>query len=191
MFKTALKLEALIVINVFIVVFLFDRFKQIITTFNNSNTLNNITKEEALKIEESVQYSLEETKQKSSLERASVFFYTNNYNSRTLFSSNNNITKETQSVSSDSFYSTMLSYHQNGLCYIKNTELISQTSDLYSILSSRNEIQENLFYISCPIYSDNVLLGYLGGLSDSKDSLVAVDTTSILYATKNIEKIFN
>ena len=187
-----IKSQLLIFINVLFISILFQYIYNIYDTLSVPlNSLNNLTVEDALAIETLIKTDLNSPLIGEELNRSFVFFYLNNYTTRKVFTSKldalpSNISPN---IPEDPFYTLMLQYHENDICLVTATSNINKSSGIYKTLSENGEIAPDTFYFSCPIYIDNILIGYVAGLNFNSVGQVSVGTSSVKNTAKQIGKL--
>ena len=156
-----------------------------------TSALDNLTEEKAEEIKMETETSLTQTSLNQNLYRYFVFFYLDDYTTRQVFLSGSEIplSQPKVSINGDVFYTEMLTYHLNDVCYIRNTVNISESSVVRTNLSKTNEIQPNIFYVSCPIYVNDTLVGYIGGLNRKDDGSISIETSGVRNSSKTIQNI--
>lgn len=181
------------------VLFFFLLFSQIQYTYNNIkvnyhlNILDKVTRIEAVKIQKNIKRALTENNLSDFLYRYSVFFYTDDYENRNLFLNSTNLYNVTKivDINEGSFYQEMLNAHLQELCFIKNTQGLDKNSSIYKSLAEKYDIAVNKFYVSCPIYIEQNLIGYLGGIYIQKDGGSEASQINLLPIKKSVEDIKN
>lgn len=123
------------------------------------------------------------------LYRYYVFFYTDEYRYREVYitRSSTALQNPRQEVTEE-FYVRLLNYHKNGNCYSAKTSDIDPISVVYKNLEGINEVSDNIFYISCPIYVGDTLVGYIGGLSKNTDDILVSEYLTLKNAADNVGK---
>lgn len=137
-----------------------------LTSVSSLETLNNLTEGKAKEIEHTTQTILKNTK---TFNKSFMFFYLDNYTKRKVFTGKGSLVSSStiEDISSDIFYKKMLNQHLKDKCYIENTLTIEKESMIYSSLKKSDELKRNLNYISCPIFIEGTLLGYIGGMNNT------------------------
>ena len=118
-----------------------------------------------------------------------LFLYTEDYTKRTAFPNYNDeytVSIKEVDVKEDLIYSKALEYHANGLCYTIPTTNIPTSSQLYPALQNTNLIAKDLFYASCPIYLEGVLIGYIGSVPSNQSQSIYTTTNILKNLARNI-----
>lgn len=188
-----LKTQLLLGLNVLFFYLLFGHISSIYASLNEREpleSLEDLTAAKAKQIQDTVAETLDDSAISQSLYRYFAFFYINNYTERAVFVSNSKIplTNPVQPIE-DVFYQNMLKFHLNDICYVVNTTDIPETSIVSENLKRTDEINENIFYIGCPISIDGVLVGYIGGLNNKSDGSISVEIGAVRQSASNIENI--
>jgi len=174
-------------------VLLFRHLGNIYTALNSNElgALENLTEEKAELIQKRISETLDKDSIERSLYRYFVFFYLDNYTEREVFISKSDValSNPNQPTDNDPFYVDMLTYHTNNICFLKNTTDISKSSVVYKNLESNNEISPDIFYLSCPIFVNDTLVGYIGGLNNKKDGSISVETAAVRNAAAFVTNI--
>lgn len=173
-------------------------FQEVGTLYNaltkrNTSNLTNITQEQAVNIEAVVQDQLNNPVVSAKLQRSFVFFYLEDYQKRVLFTAKEGVSvkQEVQNITGDPFYELMLNYHFNDICFIRETINIDPESVLYNRFKETGELQPAFYYVSCPLYINDELIGYIGGIDNNEEGSISVETSTVKNTATNIEKILN
>lgn len=160
-------------------------------TDSDYGALETLTEEKAESIKEEVAVTLNEKSIQRSLYRYFVFFYLDEFTKRQVFISESGVplSRPVQETDGDPFYISMLTYHLNGVCFLQNTTDISKNSIVHQNFSKTNEIDPNIFYLSCPIFLNDTLVGYIGGLNNKEDGSISVETAAVRSAAKSVQNI--
>lgn len=153
--------------------------------------LDNITKKNVLSLETFIKNELNYYLKDTIVSQAFVFFYLDNYNKRTVFTSKTEESApvhNTINISKELFYQEMLNYHKNSLCFVKTTEEVYKNY-LSSSFIPENEQSPNSFYISCPIFLNSTLIGYIGTITKKPIELKQLpdNTNSVFILTNEIK----
>lgn len=172
-------------------ILLIGHFKNIYKSFNERSVLNNIDEEKALIVKDLLTNSFNNTSVRNSLYKYFMFFYTKEYTERAVYLSSDKDFPgvDKQIIEDDPFYVNLLNYHKNDSCFAIRTADINKESVVYSSLLKTIEIGEHTFYISCPIYVNNILIGYIGALYNGESSLVSISINIIRNTASNIENV--
>lgn len=104
----------------------------------------------------------------------SIFLYYDNYTARQLLASGIDILNpDVKNIGDDPFFKLNLLYHENNTCLILPTQEIEKSSSFYNVLLDKDLIDEKYFYVSCPIYVKDILLGYVSGVYVSSSSQIS------------------
>lgn len=153
----------------FIIIFLFTFVSQFI--INKAPSLYKNTSEllfkSTLSIEDvkRINYLVEKEISSAKQDTIAIFFYSNDYSSRSTFSSDSVVSNTViDEVSEDSEYSRALEYHKVNECYQQSLKDMNKSSSLYEAVDNLNIglTTENGYYSSCPIYVEDKLVGYIG-----------------------------
>lgn len=118
---------------------------------------------------------------------AYVFVYYSNYERRVFLVNNQDLVNPDESVTEDPFFSEALLYHQANLCMLRNTTLI-ESSSLKKALTKRNMIDEDKWYISCPIYIANKLVGYVSVVRAVESNQVSPAVNKVQLLAYTVEQ---
>lgn len=113
------------------------------------------------------------------------FTYIENYTKRVLYSSANDSNSIPQPVFDDPEYYLAYNFHMQDVCYVKRVSFIDQTSNLYPLLidflDNDLELAKSSFYISCPVFAEDILLGYVSAVVINSTNGVVADMNLIQY----------
>jgi hypothetical protein len=158
------------------------------------NTISNLTKKDITDIQKDIFSELYKDSLNKYLYRYSVFFYLDNYKTRALFLNSDSHYSIPKNINTDSdlFYKEMLVSHKANLCFIKLTKDLDKNSYIYRSLLIKKDISYNKFYVSCPIFIEQTLVGYLGGIyiiNGKHPSASSIDLNPIKKAADSIKNI--
>lgn len=189
------KEQFLIGLNVLFYLLLFQGVSTIYNALTERNTSNltNITEEQAVNIEAVVQDQLNNPVVSAKLQRSFVFFYLDNYQKRVFFTAKEGVSvkQEVQEIAGDPFYELMLNYHFNDICLVRETININPNSVVYTRFKETGELKPAFYYVSCPIYINDELVGYIGGINNNEEGSISVETSTVRNTATNIEEILN
>lgn len=192
--KDFLREQLYIGLSVLLFVVLFNKLSGVYNAlFNSFEGLNNISEEQAITIEKVVQDQLGNPVISNKLQRSFVFFYLNNYNSRVLFTAKEGVTvaNKEQIIDGDPFYELMLNYHLNDICFVRETININPESLVYNRFQETGELRPGFYYVSCPLYIEDTLIGYIGGINNNTEGSISVETSIVKNTATNIEQVLN
>ena len=120
---------------------------------------------------------------------AGVFVYADDYNRRDVFLNLRDTEIAPINISNDVGYQKALSYHKYDLCYVENTLDLDKTSELYRLLKEIGYAEPESKYVSCPIFHDMILKGYVSMVYDEGDfkGLTPVIISKIRFIATDIE----
>lgn len=160
---------------------------------SSSLSLQNINKTSSSNIYKTIHKDLIKNITSKTLSDSFVFFYLDDYSSLQLFTSSNTNTTSSliPNISKDPFYSSMLNFHKNNLCYVSRTIDIPNDSHIKKDILKEKEDSLYTLYISCPIFIDNILIGYVGGLNygNVKQTAMYIEISTVQNTAKNIETL--
>lgn len=163
------KITAIMYTKYFIIIFLFTFISQFIinkvpSLYKNTSELlskSTLSFEDVKKINYLIEKEIFSVKQ----DTIAIFFYNNDYNSRSTFSSDSIVSNTIiNDVLKDPEYSRALEYHKVNECYQQSLKDMDKSSSLYEAIDNLNIslTEENGYYSSCPIYVEDQLVGYVG-----------------------------
>lgn len=189
-----IKYQILLACNILIFTLLFNYvgsiYKEIVYK-TSIFPLQNLTEKSAVKLQDSIKTALKNSQFQYVLPRYGVFFYVDNYTAKIPFITvdPNSSIKKIQDIPSDEFYSLMTKTHKKDVCFVLNTVNISKTSDIYKSLYQNKEINKKNNYISCPLYLEDSLVGYIGGVNTQANTSLFVDVLPIKNAATLTEDL--
>ena len=153
--------------------------------------LANLNEKSALAIQKNIKTSLINSRFNNVLSRYGVFFYVDDFEKRIAFinSDSRPSPNKALTINKDSFYKEMLANHKEDICFVKNTKDIPSSSGIYGNLYSKGDIKLENFYVSCPIYLEDSLVGYIGGLYNQTKEPVFIDVLPIKDGATLIEGV--
>lgn len=118
---------------------------------------------------------------------SSVFFlYRNNYQSRAFYWGTIEGELEEINISGDVVYLEALELHKKDFCFSIRTNEIPEESQLYDLLIEYTE-ESKIFYISCPVRLDGVLIGYLSSVIERSSNGFLIDYNNVFYLARKLE----
>lgn len=153
-------------------------------------SLANLNEKSALAIQKNIKTSLISSQFNNVLYRYGVFFYVDDFEKRIAFinSDSRASSNKALTINKDSFYKEMLANHKEDICFVRNTKDIPSSSGIYGNLYSKGDIKLENFYVSCPIYLEDSLVGYIGGLYNQTKEPMFIDMIPIKHGATLIEE---
>ena len=159
-------------------VFLFFNTKQVETTEKLE-----LTPQRKKELEENLIKSLTRVRGSKNIELG-VFIYTDNYTVRNTFVTTSPRAPTTIfDIQNDIGYSEVLDYHFENVCFNNWTLELDPTSKLYHSISSTEFTEPVSKYMACPIYFNDILIGYVATLFNEGEfkGLTPILTTKLQY----------
>lgn len=106
--------------------------------------------------------------------RTAIFLYTPDYSER-VFLYSHHVTVdpsiETYPTFGDPAFEDALQFHKADLCYVVNSTRLTKDSLMHIVIDQWEDIdiETSVYYLSCPIYIDGVLAGYVGSVIDLEE----------------------
>lgn len=187
-----LKYQLPIGLSTLFFILLFKYVGGIYTALNYKDlSLANLNEKSALAIQKKIETSLINSHFNNILFRYGVFFYVDDFEKRIAFinSDSRSFPNKALTINKDSFYKEMLANHKEDICFVKNTKDIPISSGIYGNLYSKGDIKLENFYVSCPIYLEDSLVGYIGGLYKQTKEPIFIDMIPIKDGATLIEGV--
>lgn len=194
-FKLLFKLQLYISLNTLFFMLLFKHLGSIYTSLvlnPSTQILQDIDETSVVKLQSTIRKTLIDQSFDSVLYKYSIFFYLDDFSKRVSFLNypvENKVNNKSQIIKHDVFYEEMLTNHKEDICFVKNTTLIPKSSDIYVRLKIKGDITQQNYYISCPLFLNNSLVGYLGGLYKNTSLPIYVSILPIKNAATVIESV--
>lgn len=127
-------------------------------------------------------------------EKTAIFLYSSDYKER-VFLYSHHVKIDTNIISysthGDPAFESALEFHKEGLCYIANSTNLTTDSLMYTVISNWEgiTIDVSVYYISCPLFIDGNLSGYIGNVVDikSREHGLIEDVQLIKFLAKKVE----
>ncbi len=187
-----LKYQLPIGLSTLFFILLFKYVGGIYTALNYKDlSLANLNEKSALAIQKKIKTSLISSHFNNVLFRYGVFFYVDDFEKRIAFINSDSIPfpNKALTINKDSFYKEMLANHKEDICFVKNTKDIPTSNGIYGNPYSKEDIKLENFYVSCPIYLEDSLVGYIGGLYKQTKEPIFIDMIPIKDGATLIEGV--
>jgi len=135
-------------------------------------TTPDINEESIATLESTIKLSKIPSIVSDSFHRLGIFAYIDNYSQKYLLAGTNlEGTSNPSMVIGDVFYEEAYRYHKHKLCFVMHTIDIPTSSKIYTLLKDYDEIFQDSYIASCPIYLNDKLIGYVGSVFAIKNRL--------------------
>lgn len=123
------------------------------------------------------------------------FMYTDNYTQRLLYTSANKSELTPKNVFEDAVYELAYKFHEQDICYVKKSLNLSPSSGLTPIiedfLNNDPDLINNSFYISCPVFTNGTLLGYVSAVTVKSTNGVVADVNLMHYVSRKVSSLLD
>jgi len=120
---------------------------------------------------------------------AYLFIYYSNYERRIYFVKPDGLTNPDEAIDDDIFFSEALLYHKANLCMAKATVDIPPSSLRDAFIISE-ALVEGAWYISCPIFIKDRLVGYVSVVEPVEDRKLAPTIYNVQLIAHQIKQVF-
>ena len=125
-------------------------------------------------------------------DRTGIFIYNSDYSYRYFLYSQHVVVNSAVPkwpTKGDTVFEEALEYHKANLCYIKRSTDLPSDSLMYSVITEWQdiEISPNVFYISCPLFIENTLIGYIGSVLQKETFGIVSEKQQLLFLKYKIE----
>lgn len=117
------------------------------------------------------------------------FIYTKDYTERVLYTSALQADVKPEVVKGDPVYELASELHKERVCYVTQVGVIDPNSRLKeaaeSFVLSLNQDVSTTFYMSCPVFAEGILLGYVSAITVRTDTRVGIETMNLVEFVAN------
>jgi hypothetical protein len=122
-------------------------------------------------------------------QNAYLFIYYSNYERRIYFVKPDGLVNPDEAIDDDEFFSEALLYHRANLCMTKET-IDLPPSSLRDALIINDALVEGAWYISCPIFIQDRLIGYVSVVEPIDDRKLAPTIHNVQLIAHQIKQVF-
>lgn len=116
-----------------------------------------------------------------------TFLYSSDYKYRVSFGLQS-VSNPVESINDDYTYKEIKGYHMANICFTRRTSELEANSALYKALNESNMINSNYFYIACPMFAEDKLIGYVSAVVEKIDIGLVSNILAVKYAAKVAER---
>lgn len=157
------------------------------------NDSNSISKEDVSSLETQIQKSLIPAVLNEQFDSTAIFIYTSDYKYRLFLMSDRNteIVDIAKPVESDPFLFRNYRAHKVKHCFVEYTDKVPQESWFYRRLVEMDKVSDDVIYASCPLYENDLLIGYVSSIIDLQGRLIPPSFNKLKVLTAEIEVLLN
>ena len=163
-----------------------------ITEFNKKGIYNLDDDTNAMLIEAEIKKELKENRL-NNIYNVILFLYTNNYTERVLYTSADIVSLKSLNVTSDPVLNAALKKHQHNICFSSKIENLDPTSNLTTQLKTNIAAEDiaSSFYVSCPVFVDDNLLGFVAAIINRSENGFVTDLNRVLLIARIVSRTFS
>ena len=162
------------------------------TFINKLTTPNKPLSEESIRmIEKDISTSLIPDFLSKHIQNVSIYLYTTDYSYRVFLLANNDTQANElyKPVMTDSFMSNALRAHKVNECFMEYTDQVPLDSWFFATVLNVDAYKPDIIYISCPIYQNNLLIGYVSSIIDLKGRKIYPSFNKLKVLTSEVETL--